>query len=140
MAGKLINVVPRTVFDFGNTDSALTPQYLRIGDTIDVAEFGMIGLIVRVHQVAMAGSNAIIIGVFDDGFLDGSGFAFPNNEAFSDLSVEVFASPAPPYVRFSSSIVYGSHVAVALQPVNSGQPGLSATLSIDAYLRNADAT
>jgi hypothetical protein len=141
MAGKLVNVIPKTAFDFSNIDSALTAEFHRIGDVIDVTDFGMLGLVVRVHDVSMAGTNNIFVGVFDDGFLDGSGFSFQGQLGWYGIGCNIYSTPTPSHALFSNGIVYGEHVAIAIQGVNGGLGGAnSATLSIDAYLRNADET
>jgi len=139
VAGKLITILPKMDVNFFNINPSYTPplKWFQIGDTVDARGYTSVGMIVRVHAVNIGGGSPAFINValFQDGFLDGSGFAFPG-ATWGAVSVEIFGSPAAPFAVVRADNIYTDYLSLGVQGVSPGS--CDATISVDVYLRNPD--
>jgi len=137
VAGKLVPIIPKTTYDFTNIQAGAITAALPIGDPVDTLEYPLVGLIVRVHANNVGGTSYIQVGLYFDGFLDGSSFAYPDKDPWTEL--QITNGIASPTVLFRYGTIWSQYATVALTSNNSGVGGsIAATISVDLYLRNAD--
>jgi hypothetical protein len=138
MSGRLIKVIPKTQFDFSGVDVGATTATIPLGDPVDVTEFANIGIAIRVHAAVIDIDNFVQVNIYEDGFLDGSSAAFPG--AYGN-GISLAHGEAAPGVRFAYYEMLGQFATIGIRAANGTvSPGMNVTLSIDAYLRDANET
>lgn len=137
MSGLLISVIPKTFFDFGSI--ALPPNatpLIPLSEAIDVLDYVDAMMVVRVHNLAIAGvSNKISLGLYSDGFLDAQTGAMATLP-FAAIDFNSFSVPST--VVVSGGRALGTYVALGISATRQNSGSMTATLSIDVLLRGPD--
>jgi hypothetical protein len=137
MAGVVVNVIPKTTYDFSSLTVPSQSSNIPIGPTIEITQFTFVGLIVRLHASNMSASNQLIVSLTEDGFLDGSAQAFPGTPY--DSNVVFVGTDAAPLARFYYTRLNSQYVSATVAGYLSAAP-FSASISVDVYLQNGDET
>lgn len=134
MAGKLITVIPKTTFDFtqGMTGISGGTSAFIIGDLINTLDYTNIGLVIRVHDLTVAGTFRVELSA--DGFMDYGTFSY-NGAPIVGTNI-IGSSVVPPAVFFAYAPVIGSFAAVTVKGI-IGTP-MRFTISVDVILRSGD--
>jgi len=141
MAGIVVPVIPKTTFDFSNTDSA-TIGPIPIGVPIDITQYPGVGLVVRLHSANIDATSTFNVQLTDDGFLDGSAEAFPGGASVVGYQFITFGpSDVAPMARFFYARNQGQYVSASISVVRGvGTSPIIVSVSVDVYLQNGDET
>jgi hypothetical protein len=138
MAGAVINVLPRTHFDWTNYNGGSGGNIFPVSDPIDALQFTTATLIVRFHYLNLVdiGTN-LTIGVYPD-YVDD-----PGSSGFGVapiVSVVIKNTAVAPSLFVGGAPIYSQYVTIGLTE-NYGATGPAvADISVDLCLRNPDDT
>ena|SRR5258706_14644986 len=134
MAGSLLKVLPKRIFDFGHLVVGQT-QSLYLAERIDISQYndGMAAL--RVHAITLTGGT-ISLTIHGDGYTDEDpGLIFRSTISASGS----LGSTAPALVTWGATI-RGNYMAIDITGNRTSAAALSATLSLDLILRTPDSS
>jgi len=143
MAGEVFRAVAKTTYDFASM-AVGTSLAMPLGEPIDALQYTDAILVVRVHAVTITGTNDIRIGLFPDGFLEGSGVAYFGTlpivtpDIFTVQVLTSLAGLVPPVAVVMGGQAVGPALSVGLQVNRLMAGSLSATVSVDVCMRNPD--
>jgi hypothetical protein len=134
MAGRLISILPKSVYDFsGSTVGSI--QKLVLAERVDISQYIDCVLAVRVHSLTQGGSNNLLLDVFGDGYTDDDpSLTFVATAAFFPSS---FLNTAPGLVTYGGT-ARGHFARLILTAVHGTAGIFSITLSADLVLRSPD--
>jgi len=133
MAGALLTVVPKRVYDFGAT-SVGSIAVITAAERIDVTGYVDCMLAVRVHAATLSGGT-IAVDIFGDGFTPEQP-ALPFRTALPLFTSGVI--PAAVALVTYGGTVHGQYIALQISGNRTSASSLVATLSIDLVLRSPD--
>lgn len=137
MSGRLVRVLPKTTFDFANIANGSSPL-IPLGAPVSSLDYADVYLVVYVHSLSVAASNSIVVGIYEDGFLEGNVQYVPPLNLIG--SVSVLPSQTAPRLCTLGNGCRVPYVTAALTAQRAAAGALSATLSVDVMLRGADDT
>jgi hypothetical protein len=134
MAGTLINVVPRTTYDFGvlSTGSAK----VIVGGPFDVSQYQDVNVLVRVHSVSITSGNELAVSLFEDGFVEGSDTPYVSPASLT--GVVLTSANVAPSLAAAQGNTTAQFVSVGLEVTKSVAGNLMATISVDLLAKSAD--
>jgi hypothetical protein len=144
MAGLLINLVPKRVFDFGPLITGQV-QSLVLAERINILQYCDGILVVRVHSVSLDGGN-MALQLLPDGYTSRDPQIF-QGAAGSYYSPGIIISGGPSFfagmVLCGASVagqLHGEYAMLVIQAARTIDPPapVTATLSIDLVLRSPD--
>jgi hypothetical protein len=135
MAGKVLKVVQKRVFDFGNTATP-TSLVLTLAERIDISQYIDCMLNVRVHSSLITGSNSITFDLYGDGYTtEEPGLVFRTpSPLFTSLPV-TFGGPA---LFTYGGTIHGQYAALVMTGSHATAGAVNAIVSIDMILRTPD--
>jgi len=136
MAGVVLNVIPKRVFDFTNFAVGSTPSYTVV-QRIDVSQYTDGVLEVRFHVNNIPGGNTVSVNIFGDGYTDedpASQFT-TLTPLFAGLSV---SGPQQAFIGTSGGTVYGHYAVIVVSATMASAITTAVTLSADLVLRSPD--
>jgi hypothetical protein len=143
MAGALISILPKRVFDFSNVGSGSTLKYT-IAERIDISQYADAVVILRVHS-AVASGGSIAFELYGDGFTpEDPGMKFVTSGTLASIGTTIVSSVVPPVLQTFGNAVGTTNVSgrYALFRVTGARNGtntsLTATVSADLLLRSPD--
>lgn len=139
MAGVLVNVVPKRVFDFTNVSSGFT-ESLYVAERIDVSQHADAIVVLRVHSVTATGGT-ITFDLFGDGFTEEDpGLLFRTGSAlFSSTQITSSMGSGPAFAAYGGT-ARGHYAALRISGSRTASSTLTATVSVDLCLRSPDNT
>ena len=139
MAGVVLNVLPKRIFDFGNYSSGRS-RCFAIAERIDISQYIDTVLIVRVHALSIA-DGTITFSVLPDGFSEEDpGVEFlDDTELFAPVTL-TSATPAPTLL-VHGGIASGQYASIIIKGLQgTSLAALTATVSLDLWLRSPEDT
>jgi hypothetical protein len=137
MAGALINLLPKTAYDFSGIGTGSVP-ITAIAGPVDVLQYVDAAVIIRVHSISIAPTNSITFGIVDDGFVPGSDL--PYLSSFFIVGYSLVSSTGAPALVSVFGPANGQYMTLGLAAQRPAGGALSATVSIDVLLRSSDET
>jgi hypothetical protein len=114
-----------------------TSQQITVAERIDVSEFIDCMLVVRVHSVALAASNSMVVDVYGDGHSEeDSGLQFVTSSPL--FTSQALSALTTPYMLSYGGTVRGEFVSVVLTATKVSASSCRATISVDLILRSPD--
>ncbi len=136
MAGTLINIIPKTLCDFGDMAPGIS-AVMPLGYPIDVLPYTDAAIIVRIHSYVIGAFDTINFGLYPDGHLESSDAQFFGRGVL--VSVDLFSSTPAPTVLVGSGAVLGAYLSLGMFANRAvGSVVTAATVSVDVCLRNPD--
>jgi len=133
MAGILLPLVPKRVFDF-STLQQMTKQTVVIAERIDISQYvdGIIAL--RVHDAVLTGGT-ISVDLFGDGYCheDPTQLFLTSSPFFASVPV----AAAPTLLTYGGTIL-GTYASLQISGNLTSAAALTATVSLDLILRTPD--
>jgi hypothetical protein len=136
LSGRLVNVIPRTVFDLSQGLGGSGTISVAIGDPVSLRDYTEAGMVVRVHSATISANAQMSVNAFADGYIAYSNFAYAGQFlGAASMNPGVVA----PSVIFASVACIGEY-AVIVFTANAASAGLTlkAVISVDLMLRNGD--
>ena len=141
MAGILLNIVPKRVFDFSSVRAYNFTQTLTVVERLDISQDIDAVLILRVHALINLGTpqNLIVFSLYPDGFTeDDPGMQFVGTSFGASITVNDAAAT----LYTSASTVRGHYARLLLANTLGDSSGTNAiiTASVDLCLGSPDDT
>jgi hypothetical protein len=137
MAGTILQVVPKRVFDFGGLSTGGT-QKLIVEQRIDISQYIDCMVALRVHAANVASGTTINFDVFGDGFTEEDpGVPFMTSSPLVSAQSITGSTGAQTLLTYGSTV--RGHYAAVVATVNKVVAGTAnATVSLDLVLRCPD--
>jgi hypothetical protein len=133
MAGTLIKLVQKRVFDFSNSVSATSPS-LALVERIDISQFIDCMLAVRIHAATVT-TGQISFDLVGDGYTeDDPSLLFRTTPLFTSTAI---SASGINFVTYGGTIM-GHYAALVANVTKTVAGTLAVTASIDAVLRSPD--
>jgi hypothetical protein len=134
MAGTLLPLIPKRVFDFGALANSTTLQFPLV-ERIDVSRYIDCMVALRVHAASITTLNSLVFDLYGDGFTtEDPGLLFRTSSPLATQSV----TAATPLLLTYGATVRGEFVTFILTATKAVAGNLSATVSVDLVLRTPD--
>src|SRR5262249_39752390 len=126
MAGTLINVLPKTTYDFVHMTNGTLPL-TPIAGPVDALPYTNVALLLRIHAISIdpGTSNKIVFSVCDDGYIEGSSVPYVSKAAVASTVLDENSSA--PSLLSSSGFVIGQYLSLALSAVRNAAGAIKAT-------------
>src|SRR5713101_3873802 len=135
MAGVMLKIVPKRVFDFGNIGPTPATQVMTVAERIDISQYIDCMVALRVHAADTSGGT-ITFDLLGDGFTneDPTLVFQTSSPLFSSLSISANNVVLLPY----GGTVRGQYAAIRVSGNRTSANPLNATVSLDLVLRTPD--
>jgi hypothetical protein len=136
MPGLVLNVIPKTTYDFADIDVGVS-QVIPLGEPIDILQYTRFSIIIRVHDLQIAPSNVLNVGFYADGFIDGNiQFVPPLVHLFSrDLTS---STVAPTLLTVLGMPACYPVATIAMQATRAVVGTMKASISVDVHMTKPD--
>jgi hypothetical protein len=145
MAGAVITILPKRVFDFSNLVAGGPSQQCIVAQRIDVSQFVDAVLVLRVHS-AVASGGTIAFEIYGDGHTEEEpGLQFVTSGTLAAIGTTISSSVAAPVLQTignasGTTNVSGRYALFRVTGNRTSAFTLSATVSADLVLRSPDNT
>lgn len=140
MAGLLLNLIPKRVFDFGALQNG-SSQSLVIAEQINILQYCDGVLIIRVHNASLT-AGQIVMELLPDGHTDDDSLIFVGSQGYFSAPIVLDSSTQAGSMVAIGSVngaLGGQYAMLVVTGIKmSASSNLAATLSVDLLLRSPE--